>query len=252
MLRLIAALLALILAAVPASAEQRGPLVLAASSMQEVLTAAADAWAAQGHARPVLSFAATPALAWQVQAGAKADLFISADAAWMDYLVAHKSIRPGSRAILAGNSLVLIAPASSRVQLTIAPRFPLATALGKGRLAMADPGGVPAGCYGKQALTRLGAWPAVSGKIAAAENVRAALALVRRGEAPLGIVYATDALATPGVRVVDRFPSTSHAPIRYHVATLAVSRRGDAELFRRFLLSAEGKAIFRRFGFGTR
>lgn len=236
----------------PTAARAKPPLVLAAASLQESLTLAADRWAAKGHARPVLSFAASSALARQVEAGAPADLFVSADEEWMSHLAGKRLIRPRTRVSFLTNSLVLVAPAGSRVRLSIGPRFPLAGALGPGRLAIADPGAVPAGKYAKQALTRLGAWSSVERKIAAAENVRAALALVARGEAPLGIVYATDARAARGVRVVGTFPASSHAPISYPVATIANSRNPEAEGFRRFLVSAEGKAVFRRFAFGTR
>lgn len=254
--RTLAALALLGASIAPALAQNRAgarpPLVLAAASLQELLTAAADRWAAKGHPRPVISFAASSALARQVEAGAPADLFVSADEQWMDYLAQRRLIRPQTRVSFLTNSLVLVAPATSRVRLAIGPRFPLGRALGTGRLAMADPGAVPAGKYGREALTRLGVWPGVQGKVAAAENVRATLALVARGEAPLGIVYATDARAAPGVRVVGTFPSSSHTPITYPVATLAASRNPEAELFRRFLLSAEGKGLFPRFGFGAR
>jgi molybdate transport system substrate-binding protein len=246
----LAVMLAVVALASPAAAQGgRGPLVLAASSLQEVMTAAADRWAAKGHPRPVVSFASTPALARQAEAGAPADLFISADETWMDYLVQHRLVRAGTRANVAGNALVLIAPAASRVRLTIARGFPIARALGGGKLAMADPGTVPAGRYGREALSRLGVWPSVASQVIRAENVRAPLAFVRRGAAPLGVVYATDALAEPGVRLVGRFPTATHAPIRYPLAILRQSRHPDAEGFRRFLLSAEGRALFRRFGF---
>lgn len=254
MQRILWNLLALVLIALasPGAAQSgRGPLVLAASSLQEVMTAAADRWAAQGHPRPVVSFAGTPALARQAEAGAPADLFLSADEAWMDYLVAHSLIRTGTRADVARNALVLVAPANLGVRLTIARGFPLARALGGGKLAMADPDSVPAGRYGKEALSRLAVWPSVANQVIRAENVRAALAFVRRGAAPLGVVYATDALAEPGVRLVGRFPASSHAPIRYPLVILRQSRHPDAEGFRRFLLSAEGKALFRRFGFAA-
>jgi molybdate transport system substrate-binding protein len=198
-----------------------------------------------------VSFASTPALARQAEAGAPADLFISADEVWMGYLVQHGLVRAGTRADVAGNSLVLVAPADSRVRLAIGRGFPIARALGGGKLAMADPDSVPAGRYGKQALTRLGVWPSVTKKVIRAENVRAALAFVRRGAAPLGVVYATDALAEPGVRLVGRFPTASHAPVRYPLAILRQSRHPDAEGFRRFLLSPEGRALFRRFGFAA-
>ncbi|MDE2596527.1 MAG: molybdate ABC transporter substrate-binding protein [Sphingomonadales bacterium] len=247
---LFACLIALL--SVPAAAQAAGPLVLAASSLQESLTAAADRWASKGHPRPILSFAASSALARQAMAGAPADLFVSADEEWMDALATRNLLRANTRAELLTNRLVLIAPAASRLRLTIAPRFPLGQALGSGRLAMADPDAVPAGRYGRAALTSLGVWPGVQGRITRSENVRAALALVLRGEAPLGVVYATDALAAPGVRVVGTFPPGSHAPITYPVAVLARSTHRDAEAFRRFLLSPEAKALFRHFGFGTR
>lgn len=231
--------------------ETRGPVVLAAASLQESLNAAADAWAARGHSRPVLSFAASSALARQVAAGAPADLFISADEEWMDDLDKRHLLRPGTRVDFLTNRLVLIAPAGSNVRLTIRPGFPLAAALGQGRLATAAEA-VPAGHYAREALTKLGVWPQVSGKVAGAESVRAALALVARGEAPLGVVYATDAQAEKRVRVVATFPDNSHAPILYPVAVLAGARHGDAEGFRRFLLSAQGRALFRPYGFGAR
>ncbi|MEY4161128.1 MAG: molybdate transporter substrate-binding protein [Pseudomonadota bacterium] len=247
------ALCALLVGMSPAMAQSRGPMVLAAASLQESLSAAADSWAAKGHAHPVLSFAASSALARQIDAGAPADLFISADEDWMDYLASRNRIQPSSRASFLTNRLVLIAPAASRLRLTITPGFPLLRALGPaGRLAMADPDAVPAGKYGKQALTALGLWPQVRPRLAPAENVRAALMLVARGAAPLGIVYATDARAAAGVRVLGLFSAGSHDPIRYPLALIATSRHPDAEGFRRFLLSAEGKALFARFGFGTR
>ncbi|MEO5586196.1 MAG: molybdate ABC transporter substrate-binding protein [Novosphingobium sp.] len=250
--RSIAALALLCSALAAAAAQGRPPLVLAAASLQEALTAAAQRWSAKGHPRPVVSFAASSALARQVEAGAPADLFVSADEEWMNYLAQRRLLQPRTRVSFLTNDLVLIAPAARVTRLTIGPRFPLARALGEGRLAMADPIAVPAGKYGKEALTRLGVWASVERKIAAGENVRAALALVARGEAPLGIVYATDARAAPGVRIVGTFPASSHGPISYPLAMLARSRNPEAEGFRRFLISAEGKAVFRRFGFGTR
>lgn len=249
------AFLALLLAltgGTPAFAQDKGPLVLAAASLQEAMTDAADAWARKGHPRPILSFAASSALARQVEAGARADLFASADEEWMGYLQGKSLLKSATRARLTENRLVLIAPAQSRVNLRIVRNFPLAKALGTGRLAMADPAAVPAGRYGREALTRLGVWNGVAGKVAAAENVRAALALVERGAAPLGIVYATDAMASRGVRLIGTFPAASHQPITYPVALLATSRHRDAEAFRRFLISREGRAIFVRRGFGQR
>jgi len=254
--RLVAHLLALIaltFAAVASEgAQPRAPLVLAAASLQESLNAAANGWARHGHPRPVISFAGSSSLARQIESGAPADLFISADEEWMDYVAKKNLLRPATRVSFLTNRLVLVAPIASQTRLVIAPRFPLARSLGNGRLAMADPDAVPAGRYGKQALIRLGVWPEVAGKIARAENVRAALALVGRGEAPFGIVYETDARANRGVRVVGMFPINTHAPITYAVATLATATSADADGFRRYLISAEGKAIFRGFGFGTR
>ncbi len=252
-LRVVLALtLAALLAAVPAHAQGRGPLVLAAASMQEALTDAANRWATLRHPRPVLSFAASSALARQIEAGAKADLFISADEEWMDYVQAKNLLRAGTRARLTENRLVLVAPHSSKVQLRIAPGFLLARALGSGRLAIADPAAVPAGRYGKAALENLGVWRAVATQIAPAENVRAALALVERGAAPLGVVYATDARASGRVRIVGVFPASSHPPITYPVALLKSSTNREADAFRRFLISREGRAILARRGFGAR
>lgn len=232
-----------------AQAQSRGPVVLAAASLQEAMTEAANAFAARRHARPVLSFAGSPALARQIEAGAPADLFVSADEEWMNHVAAKGLLRPGTRAPFLSNRLVLIAPANSNVRLRIGRNFPLAQVLAQGRLAMADPASVPAGIYGKAALTSLGVWPAVSRKIAVAENVRAALALVERGAAPFGIVYATDAIASRRVRVVDAFHPALHPRITYPLATLRASTHPEAEGFRRFLLSPQGKAIFARRGF---
>lgn len=232
-----------------AAPDDRGPLVLAAASMQEAMTAAADSWAAGGHPRPVLSFAGSSALARQIKAGAPADLFLSADVEWMTDVERAGFIMRGTRANMAGNRLVLITPAAKPVALRIGRGMPIARLLGNGRLAMADPDSVPAGKYGKAALTALGVWPSVAGKVARADNVRAALALVERGETPLGIVYATDARASAAVRVAGIFPAGSHMPIRYPLARLKASRHRDAESFRRYLLSGRGKAILARYGF---
>lgn len=240
-----------VLTSVRPSPPASGPIVLAASSVQEAMEEAADAWAAKGHARPVLSFAATSALARQVEAGAAADLFVSADIEWMDTLDKAGLLRAGSRTDFLSNTLVLVAAKDNAAALAVQPGFDLAGALGTGRLALADPDSVPAGKYAKAALTRLGAWDAVKGRIAAGENVRAALALVERGQAPLGVVYATDARASGKVRVVATFPADSHPPITYPLAILTRSASPDAAGFREFLLSVEGKAIFARRGFGT-
>lgn len=238
-------LLILSLFAAPLEAQPRGPVVLAASSLQEAMTEAADRWARAGHPRPVLSFAASSALARQVQAGAPAELFVSADEEWMDVLDRAGLLAAGTRADLVGNRLVVVAPRAWRGRLT---RANLAAVLGRGPVAMGDPAAVPAGRYGQAALERLGAWQAVAPHVVRAENVRAALLLVERGAAPFGIVYATDARASAKVRVAGLLPADSHPPIRYPLARL---KRGgaDAEAFRRWLVSAPGRAVFLRYGF---
>ncbi len=246
------ALLAVALAGVKAQAPApRAPLVLAAASLQEALSAIADRWARAGHTRPVLSFAASSALARQVMAGAPADLFISADSEWMDALAARGLIVAGTRADIAGNALVLVAPAGRRVAIDLRNRPLLARVLAAGPLAMADPESVPAGRYGRAALTALGVWAQAAPHVVRAENVRAALALVERGAAPFGIVYATDAQAAPAVRIVARFPAASHPPITYPIARLRSATADDAEEFRRYVLGPAGRAILRRHGFLT-
>lgn len=236
--------------ATPAAAQQ-APLVLAAASLQESMTAAADVWAKQGHVKPTISFAASSALARQVEAGAPADLFVSADEDWMNALAQKNLIVAGTRVTFLGNRLVVAAPAGSKVRIPVRPPAALAKVLAAGPLAMADTP-VPAGKYGQQALEKLGAWAQVSPRVVRAENVRATLALVERGAAPLGIVYATDAKASTKVRIAGVFPENSHPPITYPVARLTASTNPDAEAFRRFLVSRAGKAIFVRYGFSAR
>lgn len=227
-----------------------GPTMLAASSVQEALEAAADVWAAKGHPRPLLSFAATSALARQIESGAPAHLFLAADEQWMDAVERAGKVRPGTRAVLLGNAIVLVAPAGSSTGTVDLDPTGFARALGKtGRLAIADPDSVPAGRYGKASLDALDLWPVVAPRLARAENVRAALALVERGEVPLGIVYATDAMASNRVRIVASLPASGHPPIRYPIAALTNADHPDAEGFRQFLLSDEARAIFARFGF---
>ena len=223
--------------------------MLAASSLQEALQAEADAWAKQDHPQPVISFAASSALARQIESGAPADLFLSADEEWMDAADKAGALRKGTRRDLLGNSIVLVAPKASAATVDLSRAASLDAAIGKGRLAMANPDAVPAGKYGKAALTQLKLWDQVAGKVAATDNVRAALALVESGEAPLGIVYATDAAASAKVRVVATFPAGSHPPIRYSVAILAASTSGQADSFEHFLKSTMGRAIFARYGF---
>jgi len=194
------------------------------------------------------SFAASSVLARQIEAGAPADLFVSADPQWMDYLEQRHLLRPGTRHDLIGNRLVLIAPAASPVQLRLAPRADFTRALGNGRLATGDPDSVPVGRYAQAALMQLGAWSEVAPHLVRCENVRAALEFVARGEAALGIVYRTDALAERRVRVVDVFPADSHPPIIYPMA-LTAGAGADAAAFEEFLESDAAGEIFARQGF---
>lgn len=218
-----------------------GPVVLAAASVQEALEEVGEAWTAEGHTAPALSFAASSALARQVEQGAPADLFLSADQEWMDRLAAQNLLRVGTRIDLLGNRLVLVGRRGGAVRAL--------AELGDARLALADPAMVPAGKYARAALEHGGQWQAVAGRIAPAENVRAALALVERGEAPLGIVYATDAQASNAVEVLASFPARSHPPIRYPAAILAGSTHADAAGFLAFLTSDKARAIFAAHGF---
>lgn len=228
----------------------RPPLVLAASSLEEAMNDAASDWARRGHARPTISFAASSALARQLTAGGHADLFASADTDWMDAVEQRGLLAPGTRATLARNRLVVVARAGRRGVAGLRGAA-LARVLGSGPLAMADPQSVPAGKYGRAALVRLGAWTGVAPRVVRAENVRAALALVVRGAAPYGIVYATDARAQPGLVVAGVFPARSHPPIIYPVARLAGARSAEAEGFRRFLLGPAGRAVLARHGFAA-
>jgi molybdate transport system substrate-binding protein len=222
--------------------------ILAASSLQTALDDLAEPIKRATGTGVRLSYAASSSLARQIEAGAPADLFISADLDWMDYLAGRKLIRTDTRIDLAGNALVLIASRAAPVTLKIAPGFPIAATLGQNRLAIADPASVPAGKYAQAALTNLGVWNAVSTRIAAAENVRAALLLVSRGEAPLGIVYSTDATADPGVTIVDTFPESTHKPILYPAALTATAQPAAAKVLD-FLKSDAAWPAFQRQGF---
>jgi len=243
-----AAILALGVLAFAKAAAADTVTVFAAASLKEALDENAKAYQARAGDRIVVSYGASPALAKQIEAGAPADLFISADLDWMDYLEQRRLIKPGTRQNLLRNRLVLIAPADSRVSVNIEPGFPLATLLGKGRLAMADPNAVPAGKYGKASLEALGVWKDVQAKVASAENVRAALVLVSRGEAPLGIVYRTDAAADSRVRVVGLFPENTHPPIIYPIAVTA-SGKPAAGAFLKWLSEPQARMIFEKHGF---
>jgi molybdate transport system substrate-binding protein len=234
--------------AVSDSAAEGPVLVFAAASLTDVLEEIDAAFTASTGVHVRASYAASSVLAKQIEAGAPADIFLSADKEWMDYLESHQLLKDGSRRDLLGNQLVLIAPASSPVQLKLVRGMDLAGALKGGRLASGDPDSVPAGIYARQALTQLGAWEAIADHLVRAENVRAALAYVARGEAPLGIVYRTDALAEKRVRIVDTFPGSSHPPINYPVARTLQSNP-DARRYSDFLLSEAGRAIFTKYGF---
>jgi molybdate transport system substrate-binding protein len=246
----VALVLGLTLAALPiAPARGADLLVFAAASLREALDEQVRRFQSDSRAKVVVSYAASNALAKQIEAGAPADVFLSADADWVAYLDKRKLIRPGTRTDLLRNQLVLIASADSRPALRIGPAFELAAALGAGRLAMANPDSVPVGKYGRDALQSLGVWADIEPHIARAENVRAALLLVARGEAPFGIVYATDALAEPKVRIVDTFPENTHAPIVYPVAIVATSRSPYAQRFVDSLASPAARTIWARHGF---
>ena len=245
-------LIALTSAAASAAPTIKPPIVLAAASLQESLTAAATAWARQGHARPTISFAGSSELARQIEAGAPADLFISADEDWMNAVEKHGDVVAGTRDTFLGNRLVLVASTSRTTPVAIRPNSAFARTLASGPIAMADVGSVPAGKYGKASLEHMGLWAAAEPHVVQAENVRAALALVERGAAPLGIVYSTDARASSRVRVVGVFPANSHPAITYPIAALKSSSNPETENFRRFLISREAKAIFARHGFTAR
>ncbi len=247
------ALLAVLLAACPQhlAAADEGPTVFAAASLKNALDAVASDWQAGTGKKPVISYAATSALAKQIEQGAAADVFISADQSWMDYLAERNLIAPGSRFDLLSNQLVLIAPRGSALTATIGPGFPLSNLLGDGRLAIAGVDAVPAGKYGKAALESLGVWGEVKDKLAQAENVRAALRLVSRGEAPLGIVYASDAKADPNVTVLGTFPESSHPPIVYPAAKLKAATSSSTGAFLAYLRGPEAASRFAAHGFSV-
>jgi molybdate transport system substrate-binding protein len=231
------------------AAQGRDILVFAAASLKNALDDANAEYLKQTGRKVVVSYGASPTLAKQIEAAAPADVFISADLDWMNYVAERRLIKPDTRGNLLGNRLVLIAPAGTQRDVTIAPGFPLANLLGSGRLAMADPDSVPAGKYGKAALEHLGVWASVQKQVARAENVRAALVLVSRGEAPFGIVYQTDAAADPKVKTVGFFPEDSHPPIVYPMAAVAASTAPTTAAYLEFLRSAAARPFFERQGF---
>ena len=236
-------------AVVPASLAQEKVTVFAAASLKNALDEVNAAWTASAGKDATISYAASSALAKQIEEGAPADIFISADLDWMAYLSDKGFTKKDTETKLLGNRIVLIAPADSSAASEIAPNFDLAGLLSDGRLAMANVDAAPAGKYGKAALEKLGVWASVEGKVAQAENVRAALALVSTGEAPLGIVYQTDAAADPKVKILAVFPEDSHPPIVYPAAVTAEAKSGDAPAFLKFLQSAEARQLFEAQGF---
>lgn len=223
--------------------------VFAAASLKNALDAVNDEWRKQSGKETTVSYAASSALAKQVEQGAPADVFISADIAWMDYLADKKLIKDDTRSNLVGNRIVLVTGKADAAPVEIKQGFDLASLVGDGRLAMGAVDSVPAGRYGKAALEKLGAWKAVEPKVAGVESVRAALLLVSRGEAPYGIVYQTDAAADPGVKVVGTFPEDSHPPIIYPIAITAESQSSDAAAYLDFVKSAKAAALFEKQGF---
>ena len=233
----------------PALAQDKSLTVFAAASMKNALDDIDAAYTAKTGVKVVASYAASSALAKQIEQGAPADIFASADTDWMDYSIGKKNINEPTRLNLLGNSMVLIAPKDSKIDnVTIGQGFDLAKLAGDGKIATADVKSVPVGKYAKASLEKLGAWSAAEPKFAMTENVRAALALVARGETALGIVYSTDAKVEPGVKIVGTFPADSHPPIIYPVAATATAR-AEAGDYLAFLRSSAAKTIFEKYGF---
>ena len=232
-----------------ADAPREPLLVFAAASLTDVLQDIGTTYTRETGQPVKFSFAASSALAHQIEAGAEADVFFSADTDWVDYLQTHKLIDPATRVDVVGNRLVLVAPTDSKITLKIAPGFALRAALGAdGRLATGDPDSVPVGRYAHAALSSLGVWDSIADRLVRADNVRAALAFVARGESPLGIVYRTDALIEKKVRIVDTFPTNSHPPILYPAA-VTVHAASSARQFVQSLTSRPTQEIFRKYGF---
>lgn len=235
-----------------AQAQPKDLVIFAAASLKNALDEASAAWVKQtGKPAPKISYAASNALARQLEQGAPADLFLSADLDWMDYAASKTLIRPETRVTLLANRIALIAPSDSTATVALAPGVDLSAALAGGKLAMGNVDSVPAGKYGKAALEKLGGWDKVKGQVAQADNVRAALLLVSRGEAPLGIVYQTDAIADPNVKIVGTFPEDAHPPIIYPVALTANTNNPDADAFLAYMKSAKARPLFAAQGFAV-
>jgi molybdate transport system substrate-binding protein len=248
----LAAILSLfaVLAAAPRPATAEDTItIFAAASLKNALDDVDAAFTKATGVKVTASYAASSALAKQIEAGAPADIFISADLSWMDYVAGKNLIKADSRYNLLGNKLVLIAGQDSKLSgVTIAPGFDIAKLAGDGRIAVADVKAVPAGLYAKAALEKLGSWAAAEPKLAQAENVRATLAFVARGETPIGIVYETDAKVEPKVKIVGTFPDGSHPPVTYPAAATA-NAKADAVKYLQFLRGNGAKAIFEKYGF---
>jgi molybdate transport system substrate-binding protein len=239
------------LAALPGLACAQGgdPIVFAAASLKTALDEVSAAWTRETGKRVRISYAGSNTLAKQIEAGAPADIFLSADLDWMNYVADRGLIQPETRVNLLANRLVLVAPRDSKTDVSLAPGLDLRALLGDGRLAMANVDSVPAGKYGRTALEQLGAWAGVKERVAQADNVRAALLLVARGEAPLGIVYRTDAGAEPNVRIVAAFAEDLHPPILYPAARTRESRNPDAGALLTYLRGSSARQIFEQQGF---
>ena len=235
----------------PAIAQSHDVLMFAAASLKNALDDVNAQFEKDTGKHANISYAASSTLAKQIENGAPADIFISADLDWMDYLAQRKLIKPDTRKNLLGNELVLVAPKDGAAPVKIEVGFPLAKLLAGGKLAMADTSAVPAGKYGKAALEKLGVWSSVESQIAQAENVRAALALVARKEAPFGIVYQTDAAAEPGVKIVGVFPEDTHPPIIYPIALTVGSTNLDAASLLGYVESPEAQPLFEKQGFSV-
>jgi len=233
-----------------AAAQEKTLTVFAAASLKNALDDTNTAFSKATGIKVVASYAASSALAKQIEQGAPADVFISADLRWMDYAAEHKLIKPDTRVNLLGNKLVLIAPQDSKLDtVAIGKGFDIAKLAGDGRIAVADVKAVPAGLYAKAALESLGAWQAVESKLAMAENVRATLAFVARGETPIGIVYETDAKIEPKVKIIGVFPDGSYPPVTYPVAATAATTTPAAARYLNFLRTGAARAIFEKYGF---
>jgi molybdate transport system substrate-binding protein len=243
-------LLLLVLILAPLQARAQPLTVFAAASLTDAMKQISELWVKAGHEAPRLSFASSSTLARQIEQGAPVNVFASADQQWMDYLAKKGLIAPDTRKDLLGNDLVLVVPASHPIHVTIGPNFDLCALLGPdGRLSTGDPAHVPAGIYAEQALRKLGLWDKLATRIAPAADVRSALLLVERGEAPAGIVYATDAAASKAVSIAGVFPDNSHDPVTYSFAVTKSGDTPDARAFLTFLSTPAAREIWTRSGF---